>query len=272
MPADASGHEWPLSPWSVEWPPSHVVHQCLEMLAVFHALKHSSGSKRSSCVPDANRLGRLTYGAHLSSVPLGDRSVNPATYGASGHSCLQRCISQHPPGNGADLATLVTPEVSLERLIPLEDHLAAWSQWALHTVERGYRIQIGSPPPLFNKVRPTLVGPEQALVMVQEVNTQKEASSGPSSHRESGFYTRYFTVPKKDEERLRSRSVSENHAVMCLRFSMLTLKHPDRDTYLHMSILLQHRKAKCTRIGFFRPALHSYPALSPSVWMLLWLL
>ncbi|KAL0197589.1 hypothetical protein M9458_006129, partial [Cirrhinus mrigala] len=32
----------------------------------------------------------LSYGARLSSVPLGDRSVNPATYGASGHRGLQR--------------------------------------------------------------------------------------------------------------------------------------------------------------------------------------
>ncbi|KAL0185522.1 hypothetical protein M9458_017192, partial [Cirrhinus mrigala] len=53
-------------------------------------------------------------------------------------------ISQHPPGNaavlgslrplrsyplqGTDLATLVTPEVGLERLIPLVDYLAAWKR------------------------------------------------------------------------------------------------------------------------------------------------
>ncbi len=30
-----SSHEWPLSPRSVEWSPSHMAHLCLEMLAVF---------------------------------------------------------------------------------------------------------------------------------------------------------------------------------------------------------------------------------------------
>ncbi len=33
-----------------------------------------------------------SYGAHLSSVPSGDQSVNPATFGASGHSGLQRAL------------------------------------------------------------------------------------------------------------------------------------------------------------------------------------
>ncbi len=61
--------------------------------------------------------------------------------------------------------------------------MAAWkllanvSRWVLHTVARGYRIQLGAPPPPFNGVIPTLVGPEQALVIEQEVNTllRKEA-------------------------------------------------------------------------------------------------
>ncbi|KAL0161749.1 hypothetical protein M9458_045474, partial [Cirrhinus mrigala] len=96
------------------------------------------------------------------------------------------------PLQGANLAALVTPEVSLERLNPLVDHLRAWkrlpnvSQWVLHTVERGYRIQFGSPPPLFHGVLPTLVGPEQALAMEQEVNAllRKEAIEVvPPHHR-----------------------------------------------------------------------------------------
>ncbi len=86
-----------------------------------------------------------------------------------------------PPLQGTELAALSTPEVSLERLIPLVDYLAAWkllpnvSQLVLHTVERGYKIQFRSRPPRFNRVFPTLVGPEQALVMEQEVGKRKEA-------------------------------------------------------------------------------------------------
>ncbi len=33
-----------------------------------------------------------SYGARLSSVPSGDRSANPAIYGASGHSGLQQAL------------------------------------------------------------------------------------------------------------------------------------------------------------------------------------
>ncbi len=99
-----------------------------------------------------------------------------------GTAVSSECTSQCPPGNVAALGSSlplrrspITPEVSLERLIPLEDFLAAWkllpniSKWVLQTVERGYRIQIGSPPPRFNGVVSTVVGPEQALVLEQEV-------------------------------------------------------------------------------------------------------
>ncbi len=59
----------------------------------------------------------------------------------------------------------------------------------MHTVEQGYR---GALPPPFNGVTPTLVGPEQALVMEQEVSTllRKEAIEVvPPIDKESGFYS-----------------------------------------------------------------------------------
>lgn len=54
------------------------------------------------------------------------------------------------PLQGTNLAILITTDVSIERLIPLVDYIAAWkllqnlSQWFLHTIERGYKIQFGS--------------------------------------------------------------------------------------------------------------------------------
>ncbi|KAL0148327.1 hypothetical protein M9458_056389 [Cirrhinus mrigala] len=164
------------------------------------------------------------------------------------------------------LGAHTTPEASLERLVPLVDHLAAWkllpnvSAWVLHTVERGYRIQFGAPPPPFNGVSPTLVGPEQGLVMEQEVATllRKEAIEVVPPHdRESGFYSRYFIVPKKDGG---LRPILDlrllNHSVMRLKFKMLTIKQVVsqirsedwfvtidlKDAYFHVSILPQHRK------------------------------
>ncbi|KAI2645466.1 Transposon Ty3-G Gag-Pol polyprotein [Labeo rohita] len=163
-------------------------------------------------------------------------------------------------------AAPLTPEASLERLVPLVDHLAAWkllpnvSAWVLHTVERGYRIQFGAPPPPFNGVSPTLVGPEQGLVMEQEVATllRKEAIEVvPPHERESGFYSRYFVVPKKDRG---LRPILDlhllNRSVKRLKFKMLTIEQVVsqirsedlfvtidlKDAYFHVSILPHHRK------------------------------
>ncbi len=170
------------------------------------------------------------------------------------------------------------------------------SQWVLHTVAKGYKIQFGSRPPLFNRVFPTLVGPKQALVMEQEVDAllRKEAIEVvPPLDRESGFNSRYFIVLKKDgglppilDLRLLNRSV------MRLKFRMLTIKQivsqirsedwfvtiDLKDAYFHISILPQHRKflrfafgGKAYQYRVLRLVWHSHPAFSRSVWMLLWL-
>ncbi len=170
-----------------------------------------------------------------------------------------------PPLQGTKLAAPSTPEASLERLVPLVDYLAAWkllpnlSRWVLQTVERGYRIQFGAPPPPFKGLFLTLVGPEQALVLEQEVNTllRKEAIEvDPPLDRESGFYSRYFIVPKKDGG---LHPILDlwllNRSVMRLKFKMLTVKQVVsqirsedwfvpidlKDAYFHVSILSTHR-------------------------------
>ncbi|CAM4721262.1 unnamed protein product [Leuciscus chuanchicus] len=123
---------------------------------------------------------------------------------------VERSVRLFPAGSplqGTEMSVRLNPEASLERLVPLAEFLVAWkllpniSQWVLHVVEKGYRIQFGSCPPRFQGVLPTVVDSEQALVMEQEVMTLLrkgaiERVSPPS--RESGFYSRYFIVPKKD--------------------------------------------------------------------------
>ncbi|KAL0195548.1 hypothetical protein M9458_009120, partial [Cirrhinus mrigala] len=175
---------------------------------------------------------------------------------------LEQLVRQSPAGPSLQS----TPEASLERLVPLVDYLAAWkllpnvSAWVLRTVEKGYSIQFGAPPPPFDGVFPTVVGPEQALVMEQEVVTllRKEAIEVVPPHvRESGFYSRYFIVPKKDGG---LRPIIDlrrlNRSVMKLKFKMLTIKQVVsqirsedwfvtidlKDAYFHVSILPQHRK------------------------------
>ncbi len=117
---------------------------------------------------------------------------------------LERPSPAGPPLQGTELAALSTPEASLERLVPLVDYLAAWkllpnvSRWVMHTVEQGY---LGTLPLPFNWVTPTLVGPEQALVMEQEVNTlpRKEAIKVvPPLEKRVWVLQPYFIVPGKD--------------------------------------------------------------------------
>ncbi|KAL0204539.1 hypothetical protein M9458_002557, partial [Cirrhinus mrigala] len=182
---------------------------------------------------------------------------------------LEQLVRLAPAGvplQDTELAVHTNPEAGLERLVPLVDYLAAWkllpnvSAWVLRTVERGYRIQFGAPPPPFNGVFPTVVSPEQGLVMGQEVATllRKEAIEVVPPHdRESGFYSRYFIVPKKDGGLRPILDLRQlNRSVMRLKFKMLTvnqvvsqIRSEDwfvtidlKDAYFHVSILPQHRK------------------------------
>lgn len=66
------------------------------------------------------------------------------------------------------------------------------SRWVLQTIEKGYQIQFGSRPPTFMGVLSTVVGPEQVLVMEQEVKTLLEKGAieyVPPSNRETEFYS-----------------------------------------------------------------------------------
>ncbi len=159
-------------------------------------------------LPSSVLQGTAISSEFLSQLPPGNIAV------LRGSLPLKKCLEQldrpFPAGHPLQVTELVvqsTPEASLERLVPLVHSLAAWkllpnvSKWVLHTVERGYKIQFGSRPPLFSGVFPTLVGREQALVMEQEVDTllrMEAIEVVPSRDRESGFYSHYFIVPKKD--------------------------------------------------------------------------
>lgn len=101
-----------------------------------------------------------------------------------------------------------TMSASLERLVPLVKFLPAWkalpniSQWVVRTVDKGYRLQFGSRPPKFMGVLETVVGPKQAQVMEQEVQSllAKEAIDIiPPPDRNVRFCSLYFIVPKKAE-------------------------------------------------------------------------
>ncbi len=268
----------------------------------------------------------MVYGARLSSVPSGDGLPTLPRMVFQGAAISSEHTSQFlPPGKVAELrcspplrgsleqlvrlllpvccsrtpklATLITPEASFERLVPLVDYLAAWkllpdvSRWVLHTVERGYRIQFGSPPPRCNRVNPTLEGPEQALVMEREVDAllrEEAIEVVPPHKRESGFYSRYFISSQEGRRvasHFRSASVeplSQQTEVQdaqnrsCLRSGRGLVCH-DRSKrrilpYLHPSHSQEvpevcFRGKRLPISGSSLPSSTLNPALFQSVWM-----
>ncbi|KAI2655953.1 Transposon Tf2-6 polyprotein [Labeo rohita] len=194
------------------------------------------GPREVSLLPLPELQGAAVSGELTSQISPPEDVVEPGR-SSPPRGSLEQLVRQSPAGpplQVSELAVQSTPETSLERLVPLVDHLAAWkllpnvSAWVLRTVEKGYSIQFGAQTPPFDRVLPTLVGPEQALVMEQEVETllRKEAIEVVPPHdRESGFYSRYFIVPKKDGG---LRPIVDlrrlNRSVMRLKFKMLTVK------------------------------------------------
>lgn len=96
---------------------------------------------------------RVNY-THSSTEPSGNRFVNPAAHGTSGHDGFQLNGSSSPKRpveisvqffpvvhslQGTEVLNTNIPEISLERLIPPVDFLAAWrvvpnvSQWVSAT-------------------------------------------------------------------------------------------------------------------------------------------
>ncbi|KAL0149567.1 hypothetical protein M9458_055094 [Cirrhinus mrigala] len=94
----------------------------------------------------------------------------------------------------------------VERLKPLADYWAAWSclpnisQWVLRTIRHGYTIQFRKGPPPFSGVLPMTVRPWESSILSQEIVSLLEKGAIeeiPPTQMESGFYSRYFVVPKK---------------------------------------------------------------------------
>ncbi len=127
-------------------------------------------------------------------------------------------------------------------------------------IKQGYSLQFARRPPRFSGVVSTSVQGENARVLCSEVMTLLEKGAiemVPPALRGSGFYSRYFLVPKKDgglRPILDLRRL--NHALMRRPFRMITLKQilshiPTedwfcsldlKDAYFHIQIAPHHRR------------------------------
>ncbi len=127
-------------------------------------------------------------------------------------------------------------------------------------IKRGYSLQFSRRPPRFSGVVSTSVHGENARVLCSEVMTLLEKGAiemVPPALSESGFYSRYFLIPKKDgglRPILDLRCL--NHALMRRPFRMITLKQilsqictgdwfcslDLKDAYFHIQIAPHHRR------------------------------
>ncbi len=109
----------------------------------------------------------------------------------------------------SDVLTLVfRQQPNTKRLKPLADfwpHGNAYptsrSGYYVCTIRHGYTIQFRIEPPPFSGIFPTTVRPGQAIVLRQEIVSLLEKGAIeelPPTRRKSGFYSRYFAVPKID--------------------------------------------------------------------------
>ncbi len=184
----------------------------------------------------------------------GDRSANLATSCASGRSDLRqahisrstrkrsglgmpapseegfRAVSSDASCRFAVSAQLhINPQTSLERLVPSSRILTAWkllpnlSRWVLQIIKKG-----------FMGVFFTKVAPQQVLVMEQEVKPLLEKGAIeyiPHSNRETGLYSQYFIVPKKDGgvvSHFRSSSSERLYAAQVQNVNFETIRATDQ--------------------------------------------
>ncbi|XP_016150619.1 uncharacterized protein [Sinocyclocheilus grahami] len=149
---------------------------------------------------------------------------------------------------------------------PLADYWAAWrrlpdiSRWVLRTVRHGYTIQFRKGPPPFSRVLPTTVRPGEASILSQEIVSLLEKGAIEEilpTQMESGFYSRYFVVPKKDGGFRPILDLRRLNLVLRVsKFKMLMVKSilsqvqsedwfvtiDLKDAYFHIPIVKRHRK------------------------------
>ncbi|XP_042070082.1 transmembrane protein KIAA1109 homolog [Haplochromis burtoni] len=109
------------------------------------------------------------------------------------------CFALRPQG-GAKMPYSVEWPVSALSL-----HMKSWatctqSAWVLRTLKKGYRMQFSVAPPQFKEIVYSRAPGESASFLLEEISTLRDKGAirvVPPEEMHSGFYSRYFLVPKK---------------------------------------------------------------------------
>ncbi|XP_023819243.1 uncharacterized protein LOC105357907 [Oryzias latipes] len=148
---------------------------------------------------------------------------------------------------------------------PLSDKSQQWRHcgapdWVISTVTKGYRLQFASTPPLFNGILQSQARGQNARILQEEIKTlqgKRAIQLVPPEQAHSGFYSRYFLVPKRGGGlRLILDLRALNKYLRKYKFRMLThaglvrfMRPGDwfvsidlKDAYFHVPIYPPHRK------------------------------
>ncbi|XP_038126440.1 uncharacterized protein LOC119773526 [Cyprinodon tularosa] len=163
-----------------------------------------------------------------------------------------------PPQGGAGQEPQYVPPLSLR----WESwRAAAAPPWVLRTISRGYRLQFATVPPRFSGVIHSHAQGESARVLREEILSliDKRAVSVVSPEQSlSGFYSRYFLVPKRGGRGIRpildlralNKFLRKYKFRMLTHAALLRLVRPNdwfssvdlKDAYFHIPIYPPHRQ------------------------------
>ncbi|XP_038128389.1 uncharacterized protein LOC119774782 [Cyprinodon tularosa] len=164
-----------------------------------------------------------------------------------------------PPQGGAGQEPQYVPPLSLR----WESwRAAAAPSWVLRTISRGYRLQFATVPPRFSGVIHSHAQGESARVLREEILSliDKRAVSVVSPEQSlSGFYSRYFLVPKRGggggirpilDLRALNKFLRKYKFRMLTHAALLRLVRPNdwfssvdlKDAYFHIPIYPPHRQ------------------------------
>ncbi len=151
------------------------------------------------------------------------------------HSINAAPLAPPQSSAGPHPTQVIAAHPTTEPLKPLRQFISAWkvipgiSRWLLSVIERGYTLQFRRRPPRFNGVVQSLTSPRNAQALRQEIGCLLEKGAVervPPNELESGFYSRYFVVPKRDGGLRPILDLRPINRALCERpFRMITLKH-----------------------------------------------
>ncbi len=182
------------------------------------------------------------------------------------HSINAAPLAPPQSSAGPPPTQVIAAHPTTKPLKPLCQIMSAWkvipgiSRWLLSVIERGYTLQFRCRPPRFNGVVQSLTSPRNAQALRQEIGCLLEKGAVervPPNELESGFYSRYFVVPKRDGGLRPILDLRPINRALCKRpFRMITLKQilaqicPGdwfasmdlKDAYFHIQIAPHHRR------------------------------